>query len=251
MARKQFTFYESFASALSRIKKKSDRADAYDAICRYALYGELPDLEKLPDSAAIAFDLIRPTLDVSKRKADAGKTGGTAKQDASKPEANRKQTASKSEANGKQTGSEGKPEARGNRKRGETGSDIEGEKEKEIENECSLSLLSPSQKPGVKFSPVDGPSFEQVEEFARMRKADGLAKDFFDYYAAAGWRDGEGKPVFNWQQKFISWELREKNRPKNMNRTGALAPVFTPSSPKKPGENAARMKEYLRQQKEG
>lgn len=90
MGRGQFTFYASFASALSRIKKKADRADAYDAICNYALYGTEPDMEKLPDSAAIAFDLIRPTLDASRRKAESGKTGGSRKQTGSKPEANRK-----------------------------------------------------------------------------------------------------------------------------------------------------------------
>lgn len=112
--RKQFTFYESFFSALRRIRKDADRAKAYDAICSYALTGEMPDLEALPDAAAIAFDLIRPTLDSSAKKAESGKAGG-------------KQTASKPEANGKQTGRE---------KEGEK--EIEGEIEKEIENECSL-----------------------------------------------------------------------------------------------------------------
>lgn len=121
MSRSQFTFYESFARALSRIKKKSDRADAYDAICNYALYGTEPDMDKLPDSAAIAFDLIRPTLDASKRKAEAGKTGGMSK----KSPAERKQTESKYEANSKQTGRE---------KEGE----IEKEVEIEKENECYI-----------------------------------------------------------------------------------------------------------------
>lgn len=119
MGRGQFTFYASFASALSRIKKKADRADAYDAICNYALYGTEPDMEKLPDSAAIAFDLIRPTLDASRRKAESGKTGGSRKQTGSKPEANRKL---------EQTGREKEKEK-------------ENEKENEIENEdeCLIS----------------------------------------------------------------------------------------------------------------
>ena len=89
MSRSQFTFYESFASALSRIKKKADRADAYDAICNYALYGTEPDLDKLPDSAAIAFELIKPTLDSSRRKAENGKRGAESKQTGSKLKANR------------------------------------------------------------------------------------------------------------------------------------------------------------------
>lgn len=130
-SRSQFTFYRSFADALKRIRKKADRADAYDAICNYALYGIEPDMDKLPDAAAIAFDLIRPNLDASKRKAESGKRGGNAKQAESKPQANGKQTVSKPQAN---------------RKQGETASEkereIEKEKEKEIEieNECCYPL---------------------------------------------------------------------------------------------------------------
>ena len=97
--RSQFTFYDSFYRALSRIRKKADRADAYDAIVAYALMGEEPDMDKLPDAAAIAFEVIRPNLDASRRKAASGKQGGKAKkQTASKPEA----TASNEEANSKQ-----------------------------------------------------------------------------------------------------------------------------------------------------
>lgn len=124
MSRGQFTFYASFASALSRIKKKADRADAYDAICNYALYGTEPDMDKLPDSAAIAFDLIRPTLDSSRRKAESGKRGGMSKQTGSKPEAN-----IKLEQPGREKEKEG-----------------EKEKEKEKEDEC---LYSNGRDPGL------------------------------------------------------------------------------------------------------
>ena len=94
MERSQFTFYESFFRAVSRIRKAADRAAAYDAICAYALYGTDPDMDKLPDAAAIAFEVARPNLDASRRKASNGKRGGELK----KPEAN----GSKPEANGKQ-----------------------------------------------------------------------------------------------------------------------------------------------------
>jgi DnaD/phage-associated family protein len=124
MSRGQFTFYASFASALSRIKKKADRADAYDAICNYALYGTEPDMDKLPDSAAIAFDLIRPTLDSSRRKAESGKRGGMSKQTGSKLEANRK----------------GEEPEREKEKEGEN------EKENENEDEC---LYSDGRDPGL------------------------------------------------------------------------------------------------------
>ena len=124
--RKQFTFYESYLLAVSRIKKPTERAMAYDLIANYAIYGIEPDIEKLPDSVAIAYVLTKPTLDKSREKANAGKLGGERKKTPSKPQANGKQN----EANGKQTPSK--------TKRGENASEKEGEKEKEIEIEIEI-----------------------------------------------------------------------------------------------------------------
>lgn len=89
--RTQFTFYDSFYRAVRRIKKASDRAMAYDAICAYALTGEEPDIDSMSDSVAIVFEMIKPNLDASRRKAESGKRGGARKQTASKQEANCKQ----------------------------------------------------------------------------------------------------------------------------------------------------------------
>ena len=108
MKRKQFTFYESFYRALKLIKDDHDRLKVYELICEYALYQEEPDLSGLSDSSAIAFELIRPTLDSAAKKAANGQLGG--KQSGSKDEANdkqieanlskSKQTASKKEGEG-------------------------------------------------------------------------------------------------------------------------------------------------------
>lgn len=148
MQRTQFTFYESFFKAITRIKKKQDRADAYDMICSYALYQIEPDLDSVPDAVAIAFDLLRPVLDKAKERSESGKKGG------GKPEANAKQTESKSEANAKQTASY--PEAPA--KLGKTQSEKEGEKEKENENEgekeCELEKNSfPKNEASAKLPP--------------------------------------------------------------------------------------------------
>ena len=114
MDRTQFTFYESFYKALARIRRGSDRARAYDAIVRFALYGEEPDLEALSPDAAIALEVIRPNLAAGRRKARAGKKGGESrKQSGSKAAANGKQTESKPEAKGKQEQERGQEEERG------------------------------------------------------------------------------------------------------------------------------------------
>lgn len=120
-SRNQFTFYASFYESARRIKSKSARADLYDAICCYALTGEDPDLDKLPEIAAVAFVNVKPNLEASRNKAKAGEKGGSSK----------KANGSKQEAN------PGKQEARESTKRGETATEKEKEGEKEKEYECT------------------------------------------------------------------------------------------------------------------
>lgn len=112
MERTQFTFYESFYTAMSRIRKKSDRADAYDTIAAYALYGTEPDMEKLSDAVALVFELTRPNLDASRRKAAGGKRGSKSKDDDKMPVRCVKDMRNKKEE------------------------EIEKENENKIENEC-------------------------------------------------------------------------------------------------------------------
>ena len=97
MQRTQFTFYESFYKAVKRIKDPESRAQAYDAICAYALYGQEPNLDSFSDFSAIAFELIKPNLDSSRKKAENGKAGGSKKQNKSKKESNKKQEQIESE----------------------------------------------------------------------------------------------------------------------------------------------------------
>lgn len=129
--RSQFTFYGSFWETAKRIKSKAARADLYDTICRYALEGEEPDLDKLPESVAVAFINAKPNLDASRKKAENGKHGG------SKPKANGKQTESKP----KQTASE---------------KENEKEKENEIEREEEKEKKQPP--------PLDGSIFTRFWE---------------------------------------------------------------------------------------
>lgn len=139
MERKQFTFYISYFRAISRIPDKAIRAEAYDAVCRYALLEEEPDLEATDGTVAMAFELMRPTLDAARKKAFAGHLGGSQnKQIESKMEANGKQNESKTEANRKQTGSK-------KEKENEEENEIEKENKNEIENES----YPPHSPPGA------------------------------------------------------------------------------------------------------
>ena len=154
MERNQFTFYRSFFKAISRIKKKQDRADVYDMICAYALDQIEPDLNTASDAVAIAFEMLRPVLDKAKAKAEIGKKGG------SKPQANCKQNGSKPQANGKQWETASKKEKEG---------EIEIEVEKERENDSSI---PPTPLSSTGFSPALQSALESWLRYKAEKRQD-------------------------------------------------------------------------------
>ena len=165
MERSNFTFYESFAAAAKRIKKKSERCDFYDAIVSYALYGEEQDMENMPDMVAIAIELIKPNLDSSRRKAENGKQSG-------KPKANGKQTESKNDfafANGESKNDFASADDES--KNDFASPDDENKKEKEIEKEIE------NKKENEKE--IEG------ESEGETRKAAKKKRDVFEEFAAS------------------------------------------------------------------
>lgn len=114
--RNQFTFYRSYYDAIQALSKR-DQSTLILAVCAYAIYETEP--KGLSNAAFTAFNLIKPTLDSGRRKAENGSRGGSVC--TSKQQANGKQTLSKTEAKCKQ---------------GESAS--EKEKEKEIEYEYEV-----------------------------------------------------------------------------------------------------------------
>lgn len=210
MQRTQFTFYESFFKAVSRIKKKADKADAYDMICAYALYQEEPDLESASDAVAIAFELLRPVLDKAKERSESGKKGG------SKPEANAKQTVSKPEANAKQ----GKAASK---------------KEKEVENEVEIDNITPSEfcgelpsspPPAAVLPLVDGTDFEisveTVAELSGLYPAVNVEQQLRNMRGWL-WANPKNRKTKAGIMRFVnSWLSREQNsaRPASSQATG-------------------------------
>lgn len=197
--RLQFTFYASFAKAAERIRKKADRCDFYDILKNYALYGETPNLEECADPVAIAFELIRPTLDSSRKKAKSGKDGGKRKQAESKTEANEKQTESNQEANSK----------RGeNAREKEKEDEKEEEKEDEKENECYPPTPLPDEKKQKRFTP---PTVDEVTAYCMERENFVDPARFVDFYASKGWMIGKN-PMKDWKAAVRTWEKGEDKR---------------------------------------
>ena len=69
--RESFVFYESFYLALSELSA-AQQGKIYTAICRYALYGEEPELK---GASAAVFKLIKPQIDANNRRYENGKKG--------------------------------------------------------------------------------------------------------------------------------------------------------------------------------
>lgn len=115
MERKQFTFYQSYWRAASKMNKK-DRLAVYDAITQYGLFGTLP--EDLTPRQETVFCLIQPTLDNGRRKAENAMRGkGT-------PKTKQKQTENKKEIE----------------------LEVENELEKELKNEIDIETESETDR---------------------------------------------------------------------------------------------------------
>lgn len=204
--RTQFTFYESFYKAISRIKKKADRADAYDIICSYALFQEEPDLDSVSDAVAIAFELLRPVLDKAREKSENGKNGG------SRPKANAKQSESKMGANAKVEQAVSKKE-------------IEIEVEKEIDNIHPTDVCAelPSSPPPAAVLPlVDGSDFpiahETVDELSGLYPAVDVDQQLRNM---RGWllANPKNRKTKAGIMRFVnSWLAREQNQARPQNR---------------------------------
>lgn len=69
--RESFVFYESFYLAISELSA-AQQSKIFQAICRYALYEEEPELK---GSSAAVFRLVKPQIDANNRRYENGKKG--------------------------------------------------------------------------------------------------------------------------------------------------------------------------------
>lgn len=206
MKRTQFTFYESFFKAISKIKKKADRADAYDIICKYAMIGETPDEKALSDAVSVVFELCRPVLDSSRKKAEnrANKTKNKTEQTDNKQE----QTDNKAEEE------KNKPTTNGN-KTEQTRKEKEGEREKEREYEYIKEMgkeKSAAKKTNGNKREADEPfppTLETVREHCRKIGSSVNPDRFYRHYSSRGWRLSGGDVAKDWRSILRTWESRE------------------------------------------
>lgn len=219
----------------------SIQGKVYKAVIDYNFTGIMP---KLDTTAQLAFDLIKPSIDMSLTKQRAGQAGGyqkatngvaECKQDCSSDLADSKQTLSKDVAGAKQRRSRSVANAK------QTDSKDIAEVKQELsksvaegKQDCSSDLAAFS----LPFSPTPPltnskslsiPKYTrecvppiipqgiftppQVEEVIAVGREIGLSeqscRDYYNYYSAQNWLLNSGLPMDNWKSGLERWRRTE------------------------------------------
>lgn len=203
--RNQFTFYRSYYDAIQALSRR-DQSALILAVCAYAIYETEP--KGLSNAAFTAFNLIKPTLDSGRKKAESGALGG---------QASGKPSESKPQANGKQNGS--KPQA--NRKQGENAREKEGEKEIEYELEYEVeaegeeeSLADCDDGDYNELKMMGGLLGKGVVKLSQAQSdalLDKLGLEMFNYYVSrlADYIISSGAVIHNHYDTIIKWWIED------------------------------------------
>lgn len=175
-----FIFYGSFWDAIKGLDD-ANRLIIYDAVCEYALTGEIPDISGV---ALAMFKLIKPQIDANNKRREAGRKGGYAK-----AEANSQQDDSEDLANPSKDLANSSNELA---KYKDKGKDKEKDKDKDKAKE--------------KEKREKIPTLEEVREYCRERNSSVNPDTFYEYFQKGNWKDSNGNPVRNWKQKLLTWE---------------------------------------------
>lgn len=192
MERDSFVFYRSFFEAVSTLQE-DEQVKCYDAISRYALNGELVELQGIPKAI---FTLIKPQLDANNKRFLDGKKGAEY---------------------GKLGGRPKKKKGDGDNNKNPTGVSEDTQKEtpnvnvnvnvNANENE-NVNIKEIGDKPRSVFKP---PTLEEVKEYCFERNNGIDAQQFIDFYSSKGWMIGKNK-MKDWKAAVRTWEQRN-NRP--------------------------------------
>lgn len=190
-----FTFFISYYEALKYLSDE-DCGQMLKAICEYALEGKEPIVSN-PILKGY-WTLIRPTLDRSIMRSEAGRRGGKNGAGVSRNIGNI--NASKSIANTEQPASKSKEDK---------DSIVGVGEDKESKGKRS--------KSGGRFTP---PTVEDVRTYCSNRGNDINAQHFVDFYTARGWKYGS-TAIKDWKACVRTWEQRNGFDPQRKKTTSA------------------------------
>jgi len=196
--RDSFIFYRSFFSATKHLNQV-EKAQLFEAICSYALDGNLSLLEGTPQGM---FELIKPQLDANRKRFE---NGCKKKQKISKTEAKPKQKISKDEAN--------------------VNVNVNVNHNEECKSELINDNLNNNSK-GVEIDTVKTkkfikPNIQEIKDYCLERKNNIDAEHFFNFYEARAWKD-----IKNWKACVITWEKNKNKFTNNNNYKNNEEPKF-------------------------
>lgn len=180
--RDSFIFYRSFFSATKHLNQV-EKAQLFEAICSYALDGNLSLLEGTPQGM---FELIKPQLDANRKRFE---NGCKKKQKISKTEAKNKQNGSKDEAN------------------------VNVNVNVNDNEECKSELINDNLNNNFKSIEIETiknkkfikPTLQEIQDYCLERKNNVDANKFFNYYEANGWKVGKNA-MKDWKACVRTWE---------------------------------------------
>ena len=198
-----FVFYASFYEAISNLPGET-QLEVYNAICKYALQGELPELSPI---AKAMFTVMRPVMDSASARYEAsvanGKKGGRPKKEnLEKPSNNLK---------GLETENLEKPSPNLN-------VNVNDNDNVNVNDNDKVTEIRAAKPPRTRFAP---PSIDEVKAYCQERGNGVDAERFIDYYNANGWRVGKNA-MKDWKAAVRTWE---KNGYSNGGNYGNKKPV--------------------------
>lgn len=201
-----FVFYASFYEAISNLPGET-RLEVYEAICKYALQGELPELSPI---AKAMFTVMRPVMDAASARYEAsvanGKKGGRPKKEnLEKPSNNLK---------GLETGNLEKPSPNLN-----VNVNDNDNVNVNVNDNDKVTEIRAAKPPRTRFTP---PSIDEVKAYCQERGNGVDAERFIDYYNANGWRVGKNA-MKDWRAAVRTWE---KNGYSNTTTSGKSKAVW-------------------------
>lgn len=185
MASKGFMFFDAYFYATTTMTDEQ-RLEFYDAIIRYAVLRENPNLDGLMSST---FELIRPAIDKSIDMRERGSRGGSAKR-----KADAEENDNCLQAKSKVLASKNESACNEEKGREEKRREVESEEKRKEEKGRSNS-----------FAP---PTLDDVTAYCTERGNGIDPQRFIDYYQSNGWKVGKN-PMKDWKAAVRTWEQRE------------------------------------------
>lgn len=190
MKARGFTFFASYYEALQYLSDE-DCGIMIKTICEFAINGNEPDLTE-PVLKGY-WTLIRPTLERSIKRAEAGRRGGQGGAGVSRNGVNT--NASKSIANQNDNNTDKDKESKG-----EEGKDLDKEEETESKGK---------KQRGARFV---APSVDEVQAYC-LERGNGIdAQHFIDFYTSRGWKYGN-TAIKDWKACIRTWEQKRGFKP--------------------------------------